>query len=96
MTEIDGKLSVDIRVDKKQSQGKSNIVPQIYKTVAIKYIKKTDMRPEVLYDMQKEVEMLQSLSQDSCIDGIVKMIEYFEDFTHLVLVLEYLNSDDLQ
>ena len=94
MTEIDGKLSVDIRVDKKQSQGKSNIVPQIYKTVAIKYIKKTDMRPEVLYDMQQEVEILQSLSQDS--DGIVKMIDYFEDFTHLVLVLEYLNSDDLQ
>ena len=54
------------------------------------------MRPEVLQDMHHEVEMLKSLSQDSCIDDIVEMIDYFEDFTHLVLVLEYLNSDDLQ
>ena len=53
------------------------------------------MRPEVLEDIQLELEMLQSLSQDSSIDGIVRMIDYFEDFTQLVLVLEYLNGEDL-
>ena len=53
------------------------------------------MRPEVLEDIQLELEMLQSLSQYSSIDGIVRMIDYFEDFTQLVLVLEYLNGEDL-
>lgn len=53
------------------------------------------MRAEVLEDIQLELEILQTLSQDTSIDGIGRMIDYFEDFTQLVMVLEYLNGEDL-
>ena len=45
--------------------------------------------------MQQEVEILQTLSQQEGIEGIVKLIEVFEDFTHIIMVMEYLNNDDL-
>jgi serine/threonine protein kinase len=59
--------------------------------VAIKIVKKRDMKPMEIYQQRKEIEVLKMCQHPN----IIKLIDIFENADYYYIVLDYMAGNDL-